>query len=347
VLAQLLGDLTNGRVPAAAPTDDGAFTDRVCDLLAGRPVRDYRENHVLERPSRELVARLDEADRRRLERRIDDPELRRLWEQSPEAARLRLLLVAAAYYGDEVALRKTGLTADTPPESIHAMTRGPASAGGDPWLADDIAGALERAGRPLGDDAAVLDFGCSSGRAVRVLAAWRPELRWLGCDPNAEAIAWASEHVPGVEFFASPQAPPLGLAEGALDAAYAISVWSHFGEHAALRWLAEMHRVIRPGGTLLLTTHGLDAAALFLRREWLSRDDAARYVSGLLARGHAFADVFGAGGDWGVVDAEWGQAYLTLDWLMEHAGPQWSLRLYEPGGHQACQDVIVLAREPA
>jgi SAM-dependent methyltransferase len=348
MLAQLLGQLTNGRVPAPRPPAGvDPFTDRVCDLLARRPVRDYGEDDVLERPSRELAARLDAGDLRQIEQRIDDPQLRALWDEASEAARVRLALVAAAYYDDVAALRKTGLTADTPPESVHAMTRGPVSAGGDPWLADDIVGALDRAGRPLGDEATVLDFGCSSARAVRVLAAWRPELRWLACDPNAEAIAWARAHVPGVEFFASPQDPPLPLEDAALDVVYAISIWSHFGHDAALRWLAEMQRVIRPGGVLLLTTHGLDAAALFLRRGWLDRGDAARYVGDLIARGHAFADVFGAEGDWGVVSAEWGQAYMTLDWLMENAAPQWSLRLYEPGGHLACQDVIVLEREPA
>jgi SAM-dependent methyltransferase len=139
----------------------------------------------------------------------------------------------------------------------------------------------------------------ASANGSGFLAAWRPELRWLGRDPNAEAIAWARAHVPGVEFFASPQDPPLPLEDDALDVVYAISIWSHFGRDAALRWLAEMQRVIRPGGVLVLTTHGLDAAALFLRRGWLDRGDAARYVGDPIARGHAFADVFGAKGTGG------------------------------------------------
>ena len=37
---------------------------------------------------------------------------------------------------------------------------------------------------------------------------------------------------------------------------FAISIWSHFAEDAALDWLTEMHRIIRPGGRLLITTHG-------------------------------------------------------------------------------------------
>ena len=44
-----------------------------------------------------------------------------------------------------------------------------------------------------------LDFGCSSGRVVRALAAAWPEAEWHGCDPNADAIAWAREHLPGID----------------------------------------------------------------------------------------------------------------------------------------------------
>ena len=104
-----------------------------------------------------------------------------------------------------------------------------------------------------------LDFGCSSGRVVRMLAAALPDVAWSGCDPNAGAVDWASEHLHGIEFFVSPQAPPLELGDGALDLVYAISIWSHFDADAGLRWFDEMHRLLRPGGLLVVTTHGLSS----------------------------------------------------------------------------------------
>jgi len=329
------------RAPAVPPAPD------VASLLEQRPEREHRLHHVLQRPSQDLAARLDADDLRRIEQQLEDPQLREWWYSSPDASRLRFALVAAAYYRDERVLAKTGLRSDVPPETVHAMTRGPVSAGGDPWMADVVVGALDRAAVPLDDGAAVLDFGCSSGRAVRVLAAWRPQIRWIGCDPNADAIAWARDHLPGVEFFVSPQEPPLDLDAGCLHAVYAISVWSHFSAGAALRWLAEMHRILRPGGALVITTHGLDAVAYFARHGRIGRDDAARYVTDLLAHGHAYADAFGPEGDWGVKGPDWGQAFMMLDWLMENATPAWSLRDYQPGGLQSCQDVIVLTRELA
>jgi SAM-dependent methyltransferase len=102
----------------------------------------------------------------------------------------------------------------------------------------------------------ILDFGCSSGRVVRGLAAAYSQVEWHGCDPIASAVESARENVPGVEFATSPIDPPLDRPDGFFDAVYAISISSHFAEGAALRWLDEMHRLIRPDGHLVLTLHG-------------------------------------------------------------------------------------------
>ena len=66
---------------------------------------------------------------------------------------------------------------------------------------------------------------------------------------------------PEIEFFVNDNAPPLPLADGSLDLVYAISIWSHFAPELGLRWFEEMHRLIRPGGHLVCTTHGLTSVA--------------------------------------------------------------------------------------
>jgi SAM-dependent methyltransferase len=190
----------------------------------------------------------------------------------------------------------------------------------------------------------MLDFGSSSGRVLRVLAAARPDVRSLGCDPNTGAIAWAQAHLPG-EYFVSAQQPPLpDLPDGALDAAYAISIWSHFAPEPALAWLQEMHRVIRPGGALVVTTHGWDTLADGLRTGRQAPATVAAAAAEFVAHGHFFVDVFGEGGDWGVKDPGWGNAYLTLDWLIGRTQGAWSARLLWPGFLDGNQDVIVLER---
>ena len=68
-------------------------------------------------------------------------------------------------------LEKTGLRPDMPPDHVHAMARGPLAAGGSIYYADMLAEALRRVGSSMDDVRRGLDFGCSSGRVVRVLAA--------------------------------------------------------------------------------------------------------------------------------------------------------------------------------
>ena len=88
--------------------------------------------------------------------------------------------------GDPALLERTGLTAAQPPAGVHAMAQGPLAAAGGLYEADMVANALASAGVDIaGALGAALDFGCSSGRVLRVLAAAFPDVRWIGCDPNA------------------------------------------------------------------------------------------------------------------------------------------------------------------
>ena len=131
--------------------------------------------------------------------------------------------------------------------------------------ADTIRGALERAGTPLDTVGSILDFGCGCGRVTR---------RWVdltgtavhGSDPNERAVAWCRRNLPFARFEANRLAPPLAYGDGSFDLVYALSVFTHLPEELQLAWADELRRVLRPGGFLLLTTHGeryrerLDAA---------------------------------------------------------------------------------------
>lgn len=290
-----------------------------------------------------LYARLTADDLAEIEAALEGPPAEMWAAATPEERRYQALLFAA-WYRIPGALEHTGLIAEMPPEDIHAMARGPFAAGGDPGIADAVVAALERSGFPLPEGGTILDFGSSSGRVLRAIAAARPDLECLGCDPNGDAIAWANEHLPLARFFQSPVHPPLELADASVDAAYAISIWSHFGPNAAVRWLDEMHRVIRPGGALVITTHGLQTLARGLETGFLSPSTASTLARGMLRDGLVFVDVFGEQGDWGVTDPEWGNAYLTLDWLAERATPDWAITLLEVGRIDRNQDAIVLER---
>jgi SAM-dependent methyltransferase len=210
-----------------------------------------------------------------------------------------------------------------------------------------MAEVLEATGFPIGQAGSVLDFGCSSGRLVRALHAAYGDVAFAGCDPIEDAIAWAREHVPGVELRVTGREPPLPYGDGEFGAVLALSVWSHFGEEAAGRWFAEMHRIVAPGGRLAVSLQGFSA----LRRlagagAWELRDlqDAGR---GLYRRGFYYRDVFGADGDWGLSNEQWGWAFISPEWVQTQLCPRWAVLLFRPGYLDDFQDLLVLERRPS
>jgi SAM-dependent methyltransferase len=102
----------------------------------------------------------------------------------------------------------------------------------------------------------VLDWGCGCGRIARWLA---PDVvgrggRFTGCDLNPKLVAWCQANLPG-RYIANGLQPPLPLEAESLDLVYAHSVLTHLTEATAGAWLAEVARVLRPGGCALLTFH--------------------------------------------------------------------------------------------
>jgi SAM-dependent methyltransferase len=241
---------------------------------------------------------------------------------------------------------RTGLIPDEPPVEVHAMARGPLSTGGDYAAADFVVEAFEAAGGTMAEVRRALDFGCSSGRTLRPLMAAYPEIEWHGVDPNQGAVAWAGTHLPGATFQASPSDPPLPFPDGCFDLVYAISIWSHFGEGAARRWLAEMRRILAPGGHLVLTLHGAHSIAYYAATGQRPAGQLEEIGFALHRRGFWFAPEFGPTGDHGVAHPEWGTAFMSAEWLLREATPAWHVTYYAVGRNSQNQDVATLRRTP-
>lgn len=293
--------------------------------------------------TRAIIDRLTGDDTEAILAAADAPA-RAYYDAAIASERPFLLLHYAVHFGVEPAVSRTRLPRAQPPVEVHAMARGLRAAAGGLWFADLVVDAATRAGAPLRAGARVLDFGCSSGRVLGPLAAWRPDVEWLGCDPNAAAAAWTNANLPGVRAFLSPQEPPVELDAASLDLVYAVSVWSHFGETQAIRWLAEMGRLLRPGGALVMTTQGLPSVAHYWRLGSIDPGYAWAATQQLLVHGHAYFQNFGEEGDWGVKHPEWGMAYLSADWLGQRLDSTWSLALLEPARLDTNQDLVVLVR---
>jgi SAM-dependent methyltransferase len=304
---------------------------------------------VVPLPSHELTnavyERLGPDDVRAVEERLPPPQLGLLRDADP-AERKRLTISFGLDLGLPAFAEKVGWGDATPPDDVHAMARGPVAVAGALYFADLVADGLRAAGMDPGAASPALDFGCSSGRVVRAIAAAAPWLELHGCDPNADAIAWARANLPQIAFEQSPQHPPLPYPTAKFDYVFAISIFSHLGSAAATAWLDEMHRVIRPGGALILTAHGHQSLAHYAEQGARPLPQLSRIGEALQSHGHWFDADFGPGGDWGVDDPQWGTAFMSLEWLMSVAQYRWHLALFAPGRAEGNQDVIVLRREP-
>ena len=99
----------------------------------------------------------------------------------------------------------------------------------------------------------LLDFGCGWGRFMRYF--WRDVgTRGLyGCDVGEEAVALCRElGTPGTvdRLYQNGRLP---YADATMDVVIAYSVFTHLPEKPHLHWLAEIARVLRPGGVFALT----------------------------------------------------------------------------------------------
>ena len=290
-----------------------------------------------------LFGRLSEHDVAAVEATLDAKEARLLASQTG-VDRRRVLLALGVHHEVPSVMAKTGLSGATPPDDVHAMGRGALAAGGTAYYADLVAGEAARAGYDMPAGTRALDFGCSSGRVVRVLQAAYPDVEWHGCDPNRGAIEWARRELRGVHFEVSPQEPPLPWPGGHFDFVFAISVWSHFSAPAAIRWLEEMHRLLVPGGTLLITSHGHQSVAHANAIGQRSEEQLTEVLAALYRDGHWYRPEFGEAGDHGVASPDWGTAFLTSEWLLATAAPHWRTEHFAPGLVEGDQDLYVLSR---
>jgi SAM-dependent methyltransferase len=111
-------------------------------------------------------------------------------------------------------------------------------------------------GAQFRERARILDFGCGCGRLLRRLVDRAPESRITGCDIDADAVAWVREAL-DVDATVTGALPPLPFADDAFDLVIGYSVFTHLSEEYQDTWLAELGRVLAPGGAALLTVHGL------------------------------------------------------------------------------------------
>lgn len=62
--------------------------------------------------------------------------------------------------------------------------------------------------------------------------------------------------MPEINFNSNSLAPSLKYEDNSFDFLYSVSVFTHLSEEMHYRWFKENLRIVRPGGIIMLTTHG-------------------------------------------------------------------------------------------
>ena len=126
----------------------------------------------------------------------------------------------------------------------------------------------------LTPDSRVLDIGCGCGRTARTLLHDTRIVRYIGFDVVAPYIAWNNRFLApltGGRFVfrhldvVTPRYNPTGtqrdvevtfpVEDASMTLAFGASLFTHLREGAAVRYLREARRVLRPDGRLLVSIH--------------------------------------------------------------------------------------------
>jgi SAM-dependent methyltransferase len=194
----------------------------------------------------------------------------------------------------------------------------------------DIEVALESVGKPIEGFNSILDFGCGCGRTLMWLAKTLPGKKFYGTDVDESSVRWCQTNLHYAECTVNASLPPTMFSDGNFDLVYAISVFTHINEGHQLEWLPELHRILKPGGLLVLTVHG--------KHSWqgLLHED----VQILEERGFLFktsSKLHGFVPDW------YHTAYHSRKYVMRTFSSTFKILAYMEGG-LGYQDLIVLER---
>jgi SAM-dependent methyltransferase len=251
--------------------------------------------------------------------------------------------------------RRSGFRGGIPPGKIRARAGWPkvqSYVRGGRRTAEQLEDALSRVGLSFRDFDTVLDFGAGAGRVLpHVAERGREDAEFHGSDVDEEAIAWARRHRPGAFWWVNRSEPPLPFPDGKFGLTYSVSIFTHLAEELQLRWLADIRRVLRPGGVALLTTHGEQEFEAYRSGRVVSNTPScARRVAmhGSLRAERFIHEPYARSvwtdKDFPGADEAFGLAFHSEDYVRERWGESFEVLDVVPRAVASRQDIVILRK---
>jgi len=106
----------------------------------------------------------------------------------------------------------------------------------------------------------MLDWGCGCGRVTAHYLRIVNGPAVTGCDIDPEDIDWCKDNLVDGRFDATSPFVPLPYGNGEFDLVVSLSVMTHLTKDQQEKWLAEIDRVLAPGGLFVCSVHGVFGA---------------------------------------------------------------------------------------
>jgi SAM-dependent methyltransferase len=211
---------------------------------------------------------------------------------------------------------------------------------------------------PIDQCNSILDFGCGWGRIIRFFIKDIAPSKLWGCDPVEEMINICKEQNRRCNFKTIDAKPPSPFQDETFSLIYSFSVFSHLSEEMQKDLVAELSRILKPGGLLIATTRSRnfieDCAKLRRRKDLDSVHEGPRSSTSAFLNTQECLSDYDSGrycfsqlvheGEW----SYWGEAAIPKDYVVH----QWTQALtfvdyIDIYGGLAYQSIIVMRKPVA